>query len=228
MKTWGLLVYFATAIMGVAYPAYRSVDALESRTTEDDRQWLSYWILTAILTMFERFAAPALAYIPLYAELKLLLLSWLVLPQIEGASFVYMQVRPYLVEGVNFIKKNLANITGKEDPSAEELTTGLKKKVAEADAGFKARLSGQSEQVKKDGESMTEKAKGLLHRGQKEASDTVTAAQDNIRDAVSAQQFSARPFPRSSCAVSCTAAACWPPLIIAMMLTLATASSCSR
>ncbi|KAK9278265.1 hypothetical protein L1049_027830 [Liquidambar formosana] len=71
------------------YPLYASVIALESTSKLDDEQWLAYWILYSILTLVEMLLQPVLEWIPIWYDVKLLLVAWLVLPQTRGAAFIY-------------------------------------------------------------------------------------------------------------------------------------------
>ena len=38
-----VVVTLYTWLMGIVYPAYASFQAIESDSTEDDKQWISYW-----------------------------------------------------------------------------------------------------------------------------------------------------------------------------------------
>ncbi|XP_062115906.1 HVA22-like protein e [Humulus lupulus] len=75
--------------LALIYPLYASVMALESTSKLDDEQWLAYWIIYSFLTLVEMVIQPALEYIPIWYDVKLLLVGWLVLPQFKGAAFLY-------------------------------------------------------------------------------------------------------------------------------------------
>ncbi|KAK1259156.1 Protein HVA22 [Acorus gramineus] len=74
------------------YPLYASVQAIESPSKVDDEQWLAYWILYSFLTLAEMVLQPVLQWIPIWYEMKVLLVAWLVLPQFRGASFIYERI----------------------------------------------------------------------------------------------------------------------------------------
>ncbi|XP_064941500.1 HVA22-like protein e isoform X1 [Musa acuminata AAA Group] len=71
------------------YPLYASVCAIESPSKLDDEQWLAYWILYSFLTLTEMVAEPILSWIPVWHQIKVAFVAWLVLPQFRGASFIY-------------------------------------------------------------------------------------------------------------------------------------------
>ncbi|PHU15633.1 HVA22-like protein d [Capsicum chinense] len=71
------------------YPLYASVVAIESTSKLDDEQWLAYWILYSFLTLMEMLLQPMLQWIPIWYDLKLAMVAWLVLPQFRGAAFIY-------------------------------------------------------------------------------------------------------------------------------------------
>ncbi|KAJ7957216.1 HVA22-like protein [Quillaja saponaria] len=71
------------------YPLYASVVAIESPSKLDDEQWLAYWILYSFLTLLEMVLQPVLEWIPIWYDVKLLFVAWLVLPQFKGAAFLY-------------------------------------------------------------------------------------------------------------------------------------------
>lgn len=68
---------------------YASVVAIESTSKLDDEQWLAYWILYSFLTLMEMLLQPLLEWIPIWYDMKLAFVAWLVLPQFRGAAFLY-------------------------------------------------------------------------------------------------------------------------------------------
>ncbi|CAA2961548.1 HVA22 e [Olea europaea subsp. europaea] len=78
---------------------YASVVAIESTSKLDDEQWLAYWILYSFLTLMEMLLQPILEWIPIWYDVKLAFVAWLVLPQFRGAAFIYEKfVREKLIK----------------------------------------------------------------------------------------------------------------------------------
>ncbi|KAI4308066.1 hypothetical protein L6164_031181 [Bauhinia variegata] len=71
------------------FPLYASVRAIESPSTLDDQQWLTYWVLYSFITLFELSAYKILAWFPIWPYLKLVFCVWLVLPMFNGAAYIY-------------------------------------------------------------------------------------------------------------------------------------------
>ncbi|MCD7446733.1 HVA22-like protein e [Datura stramonium] len=91
-KFWALLTHLhalAGPVVMLLYPLYASVVAIESTSKLDDEQWLAYWILYSFLTLMEMVLQPILQWIPIWYEVKLAMVAWLVLPQFRGAAFIY-------------------------------------------------------------------------------------------------------------------------------------------
>lgn len=78
-----------TIFVGLLLPIWGTFTAIESRDKADDTQWLMYWVIFALGVIINTLAFPVLSWIPLMPQLRLLLLSWLALPQYKGASWVY-------------------------------------------------------------------------------------------------------------------------------------------
>lgn len=57
-------------IIGVLYPAYISIHAIESSTKQDDTKWLTYWVAFGFLTVIEFFSGFLTNVIPFYWLLK--------------------------------------------------------------------------------------------------------------------------------------------------------------
>jgi receptor expression-enhancing protein 5/6 len=87
-------------------------EALESSGALDDSQWLTYWLLSAIITIVERFTFRVLYYIPFYAEMKLAFLVWLALPPFNGASEMYQMARPALLEFYHAMQSTFKSLQG--------------------------------------------------------------------------------------------------------------------
>lgn len=89
-----------TNLVGFAIPAYLSVQALESTSTTDDKQWLTYWISFATLTVVESLALNWVLYwVPRWFVFKTVGLVYLQLPSTRGAAKLYEHViRPVFVQ----------------------------------------------------------------------------------------------------------------------------------
>ncbi|CAL5204508.1 unnamed protein product [Lathyrus oleraceus] len=91
-KLWTLITHLhslAGPVLTLLYPLYASVVAIESPSKVDDEQWLAYWIIYSFLTLGEMLLQPALEWIPIWYDVKLLVAAWLVLPQFKGAAYLY-------------------------------------------------------------------------------------------------------------------------------------------
>ncbi|CAD8127711.1 unnamed protein product [Paramecium sonneborni] len=86
----GIAARFLSSFICIVYPAYRSIQAIESRdNSNDDKQWLTYWILYSIITLADSTLGFALEFIPFYHILKLALYVALFHPQVKGAEKLY-------------------------------------------------------------------------------------------------------------------------------------------
>jgi receptor expression-enhancing protein 1/2/3/4 len=88
------LVYASVKLVcGTLYPAFRSFKAVKTKNVKEYFQWMIYWIVFALVTVTEEVADLFLNFwFPLYYELKILFLVWLLSPSTRGATFLYRQV----------------------------------------------------------------------------------------------------------------------------------------
>ncbi|KAK6931216.1 TB2/DP1/HVA22-related protein [Dillenia turbinata] len=87
---------FAGPLVALVYPLYASIQAIESRSRSDDLQWLTYWVLYSLITLFELTFSKVLEWFPIWPYAKLIATCWLVLPQFNGAAYVYKHfIRPF-------------------------------------------------------------------------------------------------------------------------------------
>jgi len=79
-------------LTGFAYPAYASFKAIESESKEDDKQWLTYWVVFAGFNLVETATDIFMSWIPFYFFLKLAFLIWSFHPATQGSVVVYNEV----------------------------------------------------------------------------------------------------------------------------------------
>ena len=113
--------YITTAI-AVAYPCFMSFLALESEGADDDKQWLTYWVVFGLFNILDHFAGFILTLIPFYYFLKLIFMVWLFHPATCGATTVYNY---YILPSMKQYEKH---IIAAEDASAGAADT-VKNKI---------------------------------------------------------------------------------------------------
>ena len=95
---------YITVAIGVAYPVFMSFIALESEGGEDDKQWLTYWVVFGLLNIVDQWSGFILAFIPFYFFLKLCFLIFLMHPSTKGATMVY---NTYILPGMNQVEGHI-------------------------------------------------------------------------------------------------------------------------
>ncbi|KAF3680727.1 HVA22-like protein c [Capsicum baccatum] len=89
----------AGPVVSLVYPLYASIRAIETKSPVDDQQWLTYWILYSMITLFELTFAKIIEWLPFWSYAKLIATCWLVIPYFNGAAYVYEHyIRPYIVQ----------------------------------------------------------------------------------------------------------------------------------
>jgi receptor expression-enhancing protein 5/6 len=82
----------------VVYPAVQSIKAIESHEKEDDKEWLTYWIIFGLITLIDDLFGWILAFIPYYSLIKIGFFLYLFVPYFKGALKIYnVVVKPLLV-----------------------------------------------------------------------------------------------------------------------------------
>merc|ERR1712137_1486093 len=76
-------------VVGFVYPLYASLKAIESEETEDDKQWLTYWIIFTLFKIIETVADFLISFIPFYFLIKVVFLIWCYHPSFNGATVIY-------------------------------------------------------------------------------------------------------------------------------------------
>ncbi|KAJ3117742.1 hypothetical protein HK098_006128, partial [Nowakowskiella sp. JEL0407] len=82
-------------IIGVLYPAYASIRAIEAPNPDDDERWLTYWSVFGLFALADHSSATIRKYFPVYFTFKIAGLYWLA--HRNGSLDVYRRVvRPIL------------------------------------------------------------------------------------------------------------------------------------
>ena len=80
---------YVTCLVGVLCPTYLSLKAIESPEDDDDKQFLTYWVVYGLFSIIDIFTAFLINIIPFYYTFKLAFLIWLFMPNFRGAVLVY-------------------------------------------------------------------------------------------------------------------------------------------
>jgi receptor expression-enhancing protein 5/6 len=91
-------------ITGIMYPCYATILAIESPTKDDDKQWLTYWIIYVTLKLTDPFTYPILRVIPTYTLIRVILMAWLYHPDFLGAKLIYKKIQPYVMKLILYIE----------------------------------------------------------------------------------------------------------------------------
>ena len=100
-----LLMFFGvgadliTDLIGMFYPMYMSFKALETNEGEDDKLWLTYWVIYAFYKVADEWSSLLFFWVPFYYPIKLAFLIFLFAPQTKGAIKLYDGfVKPFITK----------------------------------------------------------------------------------------------------------------------------------
>lgn len=109
-------------IAGFVVPGYYSLLALETATSKDDTQLLTYWVVFAALNVIEFWSKAILYWVPFYYLFKTIFLLYIGIPSFGGAATIYQTaIKPFsqkYIVGKSFSK----NI----DSTAEAVSSSVK------------------------------------------------------------------------------------------------------
>ncbi|XP_068162342.1 receptor expression-enhancing protein 3 [Antennarius striatus] len=88
MVSW-IISRSVVLVFGTLYPAYYSYKAVKTKNVKEYVRWMMYWIVFALYTVVETITDLTLAWFPLYYELKVAVVIWLLSPYTRGASLIY-------------------------------------------------------------------------------------------------------------------------------------------
>ena len=103
---------FIVELIGIFYPLYMSFKAIESKQADDDKLWLTYWVVYGLYTVIDSLALVFHSWIPFYYPIKLIVLVWLFAPQTRGAVQVYDGfIRTYLLKHEKEIEIGISHVS---------------------------------------------------------------------------------------------------------------------
>ncbi|XP_068111218.1 receptor expression-enhancing protein 3 [Hyperolius riggenbachi] len=88
MVSW-IISKAVVLVFGMLYPAYNSYKAVKTKNVKEYVRWMMYWIVFALYTVSETVADLTVSWFPLYYELKIAFVVWLLSPYTRGASLLY-------------------------------------------------------------------------------------------------------------------------------------------
>ncbi|KAM3377461.1 HVA22-like protein c [Capsicum galapagoense] len=90
------MIFLAWPVIAIAYPIYLTVRTIETGLIYDMRKVATYWTIFSFIYVFEYVFYKLLEWVPLWPYLRLVFMCWLVMPQLNGASYLYQNlVYPY-------------------------------------------------------------------------------------------------------------------------------------
>ncbi|KAJ0988560.1 hypothetical protein J5N97_006916 [Dioscorea zingiberensis] len=143
----------AGPMVTLVYPLYASVKAIETKSPIDDQQWLTYWVLYSLITLFELTFAKVIEWLPFWSYAKLIFTCWLVLPYFSGAAYVYEHfVRPLFV---NHQTVNIWYVPRKKDilGKSDDVLQAAERYIEENGPEAFEKLISKSERVSKSKKS---------------------------------------------------------------------------
>ncbi|KAL8861496.1 MAG: hypothetical protein Q9178_002020 [Gyalolechia marmorata] len=86
-----------SSILTILFPIFASYKALRTSDPAQLTPWLMYWVVISCFSLIEYWTFFIVSWIPFYSYLRLFLLSYLVLPQTQGAHLIYQSyIHPFL------------------------------------------------------------------------------------------------------------------------------------
>ncbi|XP_036428161.1 receptor expression-enhancing protein 3 [Colossoma macropomum] len=91
MVSW-IISRSVVLVFGTLYPAYYSYKAVKTKNVKEYVRWMMYWIVFALYTVVETVTDLTIAWFPLYYEIKIAFVIWLLSPYTRGASVIYRKI----------------------------------------------------------------------------------------------------------------------------------------
>ncbi|KAI5299138.1 hypothetical protein KEM56_003488, partial [Ascosphaera pollenicola] len=94
---FGIIADLISSVLTILFPIYASYKALRTRDPSIILPWLMYWVVIATFGLIESWTYWIISWTPFYSWIRLAFLSYLVLPQTQGARVIYQSyLDPFL------------------------------------------------------------------------------------------------------------------------------------
>jgi receptor expression-enhancing protein 1/2/3/4 len=141
-------VIYYSSIASFAFPVFASYKALQQDDTGLIKPWLMYWVVIAIQLTVETYFGLLLQALPFYHFLRFSFMLWLVLPQFQGASQIYINhVQPFLEKHESEIDKFITNMHKNAKAMGLEYLSKLTRHISGTLWGFEYKEETQAEPV---------------------------------------------------------------------------------
>jgi len=118
----GYLTSWIAFLVGFLYPAYRSFKALESKGNDDDKQWLTYWVVFSTLNVFDKPVNFIFSWVPFFSLIKIAFYIYLFHPETKGALMLYNKVlRGFLLKHQRKIDEGIEEVERKAEKAAKDV-----------------------------------------------------------------------------------------------------------
>ncbi|XP_026888517.1 receptor expression-enhancing protein 3a isoform X2 [Electrophorus electricus] len=141
MVSW-IISRTVVLVFGTLYPAYYSYKAVRTKNVKEYVRWMMYWIVFALYTVVETITDLSMAWFPLYHELKVAFVVWLLSPYTRGASLIYRKfLHPLLASKEREIDDYI--VQAKERSYETMVSFGRQGLTIAASAAVSAAVKGQ-------------------------------------------------------------------------------------
>lgn len=134
----GICVYFGsfeiffTNFIGIIFPIYWSMRALDTdiNSKDEEKQWYTYWLIFLSMLPFDMLFGRIFRHIPLFYFAKYIFLCWMFLPNFYGASYIHDSLIKKKFPQLEVVYR-IDNATGKIRKEFKQFTARLQQKMFE-------------------------------------------------------------------------------------------------
>ncbi|XP_016468914.1 uncharacterized protein LOC107791374 [Nicotiana tabacum] len=127
--------FLAWPILALGYPLYVSIRTIETGSNYDLKKLVTYWIIFSFIYLFEQVFENLIKWVPLWPYIRLVAIFWLVIPQFNGAFYIYQNII-LPCSKVKLLDVNLYNVTEWFNELKKDSFIKKEKFLAVADRSF--------------------------------------------------------------------------------------------